>query len=240
MASDAKAPDRRRIGVIAVATAILLSPILILFGIDLAITLLARGQIHDDLARVPPAPVALVLGTSSRRPGGPNLFYSPRIEAAAELYHAGRVRAILVSGDNATPHYNEPQTMRRDLIAHGVPDEYITLDYAGFRTLDSMIRAKAVFGQDHLIIVSQRFHAERALFLAHHAGIRATAYAAADPSQNWYSRVRRRETLARAAAVLDLLRARGPRFLGDPERVPLRPLLESPPSDDPCPSGSSC
>jgi len=142
------------------------------------------------------------------------------------------VRAVLVSGDNATPHYNEPWTMRRDLIAHGVPAAYVTLDYAGFRTLDSVLRAQAVFGQDRLVLVSQRFHAARALLIARHAGIEATAFAAADPPGGRYLRVRLREVFARAVAVLDLLTGRGPRFLGDSEAVPLRPLPTAPAGTD--------
>lgn len=194
-----------------------------MLSIDLAISAAAGGRIYDDLESVPEAPVALLLGTSKQQGAGPNLFYRPRIEAAAKLYHAGRVRGILVSGDNATRHYNEPWTMRRDLIALGVPAAYITLDYAGFRTLDSVLRAKAVFGQDRLIIVSQRFHAARALLIARHADIRASAFAAADPPDGRYLRVRLREVLARAVAVIDLLSGRRPHFLGDPESVALRP-----------------
>jgi len=194
-----------------------------ILGTDVAISLLSSRQIYEDVDSVPEAPVALLLGTSKQQGAGPNLFYRPRIEAAANLYHAGRVRGILVSGDNATRHYNEPWTMRRDLNALGVPAAYITLDYAGFRTLDSVLRAKAVFGQARLVIVSQRFHAARALFIARHAGIRATAFAAADPPDGRYLRIRLREVLARAVAVTDLLSGRGPRFLGEPESVALRP-----------------
>lgn len=224
-ASRADRPGGRRwtgVGVALIALAVGL-PAIALLVIDLAVSLTARGQIYDEIATVPTAPVALVLGTSSHQRSGPNLFYRPRIEAAAALFHAGRVRAVLVSGDNATPQYNEPWTMRRDLIALGVPAEYIALDYAGFRTLDSVVRAQAVFQQRELIIVSQRFHAARALLFARHIGLRAVAFAAADPPSSWYLRIRMREVFARAAAMLDLVSGRGPRFLGSPETVPLKP-----------------
>ncbi len=217
-------PRRAWIAGLLLAAAVLL-PLCLLLGVDLAITIGSRGQIYDDLAGVPPAPVALVLGTSSRQHGRPNPFYEQRIEAAARLFHAGRVRAILVSGDNATLQYNEPWTMRADLLELGVPEEYITLDYAGFRTLDSIVRAKVVFQQDELIIVSQRFHVARALFLARHAGIQATAFAVANPPVSGYLRIRVREIFARIAAVFDVLSGRGPRFLGDPEPVPLKPVI---------------
>lgn len=241
MPSTAKPSKRRWLGVsVFLAALAVLLPGALLITIDVGIWLATRERIHDELARVPPAPVALVLGTSHRQRGRPNLFYGPRIQAAADLYHAGRVRAILVSGDNATRYYNEPWTMRRDLIAAGVPADYITLDYAGFRTLDSMVRAKAVFSQKELIIVSQRFHAARALYIAERAGLNAIAYAAADPPLGWYLPIRVREVFARTLAVLDLLTGRSPRFLGNPEPVPLRPepspaLLD----ESPCPTSVS-
>lgn len=216
-------PSRRVTVLAALAVLLVILPAGLLLAIDLAVSLATRSRIYEDLADVPPAPVGLVLGTSSHQPSGPNLFYEGRIMTAAKLFHAGRVRALLVSGDNATPHYNEPWTMRQDLIERGVPAEYITLDYAGFRTLDSVVRAQAVFQQDELIIVSQRFHAARALFLAGFVGIDARALTAPDPPAGWYLRVRIREVFARAMAMLDLLTGRGPRFLGDLEEVTLKP-----------------
>ncbi|MCP5020962.1 MAG: hypothetical protein GY930_04215, partial [bacterium] len=101
-------------------------------------------QVHTSADSVPKSPVGLVLGTSPTFHGRPNLFYTARIEAAAELYLAGRVRGLIVSGDNSRTEYNEPDSMRADLIAAGVPAGFITCDYAGFRTLDSVIRAREV------------------------------------------------------------------------------------------------
>lgn len=204
----------------------LASLIAVLLLIDLGISLSTRGSITDQLDQVQPAEVALILGTSRGLRGRPNPFYQARIKAAAELYHGGKVRGILVSGDNATRYYNEPVSMQKDLIALGVPADYISLDYAGFRTLDSMVRAKEVFGLEEVLVVSQRFQAARAIFLGRQFGIDAQGYAAADPKHSGYIKVRIREILARAAAVLDVLTGQGPRFLGAPEMIRLRDAPE--------------
>ncbi|MBL4771770.1 MAG: YdcF family protein, partial [Planctomycetes bacterium] len=143
---------------------------------------------------------------------------------------AGRVRALLVSGDNSRKSYNEPDAMRRDLIAAGVPAAYITCDYAGFRTLDSVIRAREVFGQDDFVVVSQPFHAERAVFLARRLGMRASAFAARNPRTRAWLKVRLREVLARNLAICDLLSHKRPKFLGSNEAVPLQPNNEPSPS----------
>ncbi|MBK5929537.1 hypothetical protein CCR82_03055 [Halochromatium salexigens] len=201
--------------------------------VDLRISLATRDAITETLDEVEPTEVALILGTSRGQRGKPNRFYQARIEAAAALYHSGRVLGILVSGDNATRYYNEPIAMQRDLMALGVPGEHITLDYAGFRTLDSMVRAKEVFGLDRVLVVSQRFHLARAIFLARRFGLNAHGFAAADPPHLGYVRVRAREILARSAAVLDLLTGQGPRFLGARETVRLQgePQHDFPASD---------
>jgi SanA protein len=132
----------------------------------------AAGRLYDDLAAVPHREIAVVLGTSKYSRGRLNSFYTGRIRAAAELYHAGKVDGILVSGDNGTVEYNEPDEMRADLIALGVPAEHITADYAGFRTLDSIYRAGDVFRLESYIVVSQPFHIERALYLGRPEGPR--------------------------------------------------------------------
>lgn len=191
---------------------------------DLRVSYSARGRIYSSTEKIPAAPVALLLGTSRMYGGHLNAFYTKRIQAAADLYKSGKVRGIIVSGDNEKMNYNEPEDMRGDLIAEGVPEEFITPDYAGFRTLDSIIRAKKVFEQEKIIIVSQRFHVQRAIYLARQHGIDATAYVAADPPlRSSRIKVRAREILARAAAVLDSCIGRDPRFLGKKEPVALRP-----------------
>ncbi|MCA9320164.1 MAG: YdcF family protein [Planctomycetes bacterium] len=200
--------------------------VLAVVSIALAETLVqvaASGRIHEDLECVPRAHVALVLGTGrTTKSGRPNVFYRARVEAAARLYHAHRVRGIVVSGDNSRPSYDEPTDMLEDLVALGVPARFITRDYAGFRTLDSIVRAREVFGLDRVIIVSQAYHAERALFLADRCGLEATAYAAEDASSPRLRRKNRaRDGLARVAAVLDVAIGRRPKYLGPKEGVAL-------------------
>ncbi len=180
----------------------------------------ATGRVYDDLDALPHREVALVLGTSKYSFGRLNSFYTGRIRAAAELYHAGKVDGILVSGDNGVAEYNEPAEMRADLIALGVPAEHITADYAGFRTLDSIYRAGDVFGLKGYTVVSQPFHIERALYLADQKGHDAIGYAARGPRGYWNQRIRAREVLARAKAVLDVeFLHLGPKFLGEPVYV---------------------
>ncbi len=199
---------------------------------DHRVTVRTRDRIFTDANGVPHRPVALVLGTSKYGHGRVNLFYLHRVEAAAELFFSGIVRAILVSGDNAQRAYNEPRVFKQDLIRLGVPAEFITLDYAGFRTLDSVVRAKAVFGQDSLMVVSQRFHCERAIYLGDALGVNLIGFAVKDVKGPGAAKVRMREVLARAKAFLDVnILGAGPKFLGEPVEVRLNgsnPLLTGP------------
>ena len=189
---------------------------------------IAAGRVYDDLDALPRREVAVVLGTSRYARGRLNSFYVGRIRAAAELYHAGKVDGILVSGDNGTASYNEPAEMRADLVALGVPAEHITADYAGFRTLDSIYRAGDVFGLDSYTIVSQPFHIERALYLADQKGHDAIGYAARGPQGYHFQRIRAREVLARANAVLDVeVLNLGPKYLGEPVYVNRRDPADS-------------
>lgn len=184
----------------------------------------SAGRLYRDVRTVPAKPVALVLGTSKYVGTNENRFYKPRMKAAAELFRAGKVRGILVSGDNSRVSYNEPEAMKNDLVAFGVPAEYITLDFAGRRTLDSVVRSKDVFGQRAVVVVSQAFHCRRALYLADAYDLDAVCYVARAVPGASGLRIRLREVLARTRAFLDvnLLDTR-PRFLGKPETVPLRP-----------------
>jgi len=186
---------------------------------DLAVG--ASTEVFTEAERVPHHRVALVLGTSPTVAAGrPNLYYRYRLEAAAALWEAGAVDGFLVSGDNGTLEYDEPTAMREDLAALGVPRRAITCDYAGFRTLDSVVRAKEVFGLDEVVVVSQAFHAERAVFLAERHGLDAVGFAARTPSAR-RTRVknRAREVLARTLAVWDVVVGTEPRFLGPPVEV---------------------
>ncbi|MEM6642163.1 MAG: ElyC/SanA/YdcF family protein [Bacteroidota bacterium] len=158
--------------------------------------------------------VALVLGTSKNtRSGGENRFFQQRMNTAASLFRSGEINHILVSGDNRTKFYNEPKDMLNALGDLSIPDSVITLDYAGFRTLDSVVRAKEVFGQENLVIVTQQFHCYRSLFIADFFDIDAVAVAADDGGSIGTS-LAVREVLARTAAVVDLyILDRRPKFL---------------------------
>lgn len=179
----------------------------------------ARGKIYSDISSVPAQQVALVLGTSRYLTNGnPNLYFSYRIDAAVALYKAGKVKKILVSGDNSHASYNEPREMFEALAEKGVAPNDIYLDYAGFRTFDSMVRAHEVFGLDNFIVVSQPFHCERAIYIARAKNIHVTAYAAQDPYLSYKTMVR--EYPARVNAFLDCYVFRTqPHFLG--EKIPM-------------------
>ena len=176
-----------------------------------------ENEIYDVISNTPEKDVALILGTSRYTSMGyTNLFFKYRISAAADLYHMGKIKHIIVSGDNSVKEYNEPRQMLRALIALGVPEEAITLDYAGFRTLDSVVRCKKVFGQTRIIIISQRFHLERALFIANKYDIDAIGFAAKDPPEKYSVKTRIREYFAKTKAVIDLyIIDKEPKFLGE-------------------------
>lgn len=172
-------------------------------------------EVYSDTKKIPPAYTALVLGTSHKVVGGnENLYFTYRIKAATQLYNDGVVNKIIVSGDNSTLQYNEPREMRKALIKNGVPDSCIVFDFAGFRTFDSVVRSKEVFGQDTIIIVSQLFHLQRALFIAKQKDITAYGYIADDPNGN--NSIPLREYFARVSAFIDcfVLHTR-PKYLGE-------------------------
>ncbi|HUR27902.1 MAG TPA: ElyC/SanA/YdcF family protein [Planctomycetota bacterium] len=181
----------------------------------------ASGRCFESVADVPEAPVALVLGCSEHLPDGRrNLYFARRIAAAAELFHANKVEALIVSGDNHCAEYDEPGAMKAALVAAGVPEEKLVCDFAGFRTLDSVVRARRVFGQNRLIVVSQRFHCERAVFLARAHGIEAFGLDAAAVGGAAGLRTRLREAAARTIAALDVsLLGTEPKFLGPPVEI---------------------
>lgn len=224
-------PGPLRTAVLAgVATAILL--VLLCLACNAWVVLSTRRLVYASPQRLPPNPVGLVLGTSPHlRSGAPNPYFRSRVQAAVALYRSGLVSHLLVSGANPSRYYNEPRALFEALVARGVPARAITLDFAGLRTLDSVVRARRIFGQRRLTIISQRFHDYRALFIAEHSGLHAVAFAAPDVQGAVTPWVRSREFLARVRAVLDLfaLGAR-PRFLGRPQ--PIRPAARAAPGRD--------
>jgi SanA protein len=216
-------PKRRtvRLG-LAAAIIMLLAGIVWALAAEGACRRASAGRVFHSLAAVPVGEVGLVLGTSKEtRHGKPNLHFNQRIEAAAALYRAGKVRHLLVSGDNHIASYDEPDDMRAALIAAGVPAGAITCDYAGFRTLDSVVRAKDVFGLARCTIISEEFHCPRALWIARQHGLDAIAFAAPDVGlKSWSLRADAREQLARSWCAVDLyVLHRGPKFLGRKEAI---------------------
>ncbi len=193
---------------------IMLSSLAGLFLIDQWISFSTQKQLYDDIEALPFKKVGLLLGTNKYlKSGGINPYFSNRVHAAAALYFAGKIQFILASGDNRHSSYNEPEEMKVALIALGVPETAIVLDYAGFRTLDSVIRAHQVFGENDFVVISQAFHNQRALFIANARGIRAIGFNVIDTQQAL--KVQWREYFARAWAILDIyLLNTQPRFLG--------------------------
>ncbi|WP_226940454.1 MULTISPECIES: vancomycin high temperature exclusion protein [unclassified Imperialibacter] len=181
-------------------------------------------DIHFNVEEIPAVDVGVVLGTSKRSvDGGANSFFTTRMEAAAKLYKAGKVKHLILSGDNNTKYYNEPQDMFNALVQLGVPAQDMTMDYAGFRTLDSIVRSKEVFGQNEIVIITQQFHAYRALFISKFYGIKAVTFASDDAAKSGMKSVVSREWLARPKAILDLyVLKQPPKFLGEKEIIEIR------------------
>jgi len=179
-----------------------------------------RSSVYDNVNDVPNTKVGLVLGTSKYLANGRiNLYFKYRIEAAYELYKSGKIKYIVVSGDNHRTEYNEPQQMKDDLIALGVPAEIIYLDYAGFRTLDSVVRMKEIFGQSEFTIISQQFHNERAIYIANHYDIKAYGYNASNVNIKAGLKTQLREKFARVKVFVDFIIHKQPKFLGEPIEI---------------------
>jgi SanA protein len=201
----------------------------ILFSIFIILTYLANKSIiessqpfiSDDLKRIKPAKTGLLLGTNPiLKSGRKNDFFHFRIDAAVELYKAGKVKVLIISGDNSRENYNEPEQMKKALVKRGVPANVIYLDLAGLRTLDSVIRAREIFGQDSFIVISQRFHNERAVFIARKNDINAYGYNAKEVDAFKGFKTKVRELFARDKVFLDLILGVEPKFLGEKVRIP--------------------
>lgn len=200
----------------------ILLPLAILVGAcNIWIVKSTQANVYSDLALLPDHRMGLVLGTSHRlASGGPNPFFQNRIDMAATLYAMGKIDHFILSGDNRTRYYNEPVEMKKALIRKGVPASAITLDYAGLRTLDSVVRSKKIFGQNKITIITQPFHSYRALFISRYYDMDAVAMVADDPELEQTLKVRLREYFARTKAVLDLyIFKTDPKFLGEKEEI---------------------
>jgi SanA protein len=196
--------------------------LLFVIYVNLAAKRAGQGRLYDQVEEVPPQAVGLVFGTSEKIGEQDNLYFTHRIDAAVELWEAGKVQCFLVSGDNREKYYNEPNMMREALIARGIPKEIIVRDFAGLRTLDSVVRAKEIFQAPSVILISQKFHNERAAFLARANDLSYVGYNADDVVGEAGLKMRLREIAARVAMWLDVrVLDTEPRHLGPLESLPL-------------------
>lgn len=195
--------------------------ILFTFWANHTIEYATDDYVTSSINKLPNEKVGLVLGTSkSLKNGNKNPYFFYRIEAAEELFKSGKIDYIIVSGDNSSQYYNEPEDMQTELIARGIPKTKIFLDFAGLRTLDSVGRAKEIFGQTSYIIISQRFHNERAVFLAQKKGIEAYGYNAKDVNKKAGFKTNLREYFARVKVFWDLFFGVDPKFSGSKVVIP--------------------
>ncbi|WP_237724619.1 SanA/YdcF family protein [Deinococcus alpinitundrae] len=202
------------LGIVAALT------IVLVLIVNQRVMISAEGRLYSNVEAVPARQVGVLLGTSKYLSGGGlNPYYRYRIEAALALYRAGKISDLILSGDNAHRSYDEPTTMRADLLFGGIPAAHLYRDYAGFRTLDSVVRASKVFGQGRFTVISERFHNERAIYLAQAYGLDAIGFDARDVTGAAGRRVQGREWLARVSAMTDVWRGTQPRFLGAPELI---------------------
>lgn len=174
-------------------------------------------RVFDDIDKLPYNEVGMVLGTGpTLRSGKPNIYFTSRIDAAEALYKAGKIKYVLVSGDNSRKDYSEPDAMRDSLVNRGIPKEVIYLDYAGFRTLDSVVRGKEIFGQTKMTIISQRFHNERTIILGDWQEMELVGFNAnVSIKRTYYIRNMIREGYARVKLYLDILVNKQPHFMGE-------------------------
>ncbi|QLB13328.1 SanA protein [Bisgaardia hudsonensis] len=193
--------------------------ILLLFIIDKSISFYVQDRVYENINTLPKRPYGVVLGTSKYFSDNTlNLYYYNRLLAAQELFKAKKVDFLLLSGDNRTIYYNEPMRMFKDLKKMNIPEEFMYMDFAGFRTLDSIIRADRIFKAHTMTIISQKFHCERAIFIAKYYDIDAICFVAELPPRTDFVKIR--ELFARMKAIIDLLTEKEPHFLGKPEPLP--------------------
>lgn len=192
-----------------------------IFLADYLIASKAKGNTFDNVTMIPSKKVGVVLGTRKVLPNGYiNNYFKYRIDAAVSLYKSGKIKYIIASGDNSRKEYNEPEDIKNDLVARGIPKNRIFMDFAGFRTLDSIVRAREIFGQSSFIIISQKFHNERAIYLAHLEGMDVIGFNAKDVSGRYGLKTRIREKLARVKVFVDYLTGKEPKFLGKKIKIP--------------------
>ena len=209
----------KKLGLIFIA--ILIVNILLILFCNWRIERKSASGLFNKVSNIPSNKVGLVLGTSKwLKDGRKNLYFKYRIDAAVALYKANKIKYILVSGDNRFENYNEPREMHNALVEQGVPSEVIVLDYAGFRTLDSIVRSKKVFGQQKITVISQPFHNKRALYIAANYGMQAIGFNARDVNLYMGFKTQIREKLARVKVFIDLyVTNQQPKFLGEKIKI---------------------
>jgi SanA protein len=177
--------------------------------------------IYSDIVKVPYRKTAVLLGTSKfLRNGKKNDFFFNRIDATVLLFKNHKIDFIIISGDNSTKEYNEPAEMQKELIKRGIPKNKIYLDFAGFRTLDSAVRAKKIFDQNDIVFISQKFHNERAIYLAREFKMNAIGFNAKDVQKYAGLKTHVREYFARVKLFIDLWFGVEPKFLGPKIKIP--------------------
>lgn len=173
----------------------------------------AKAFIYQNIDSIPQNKAGLLLGTSKLlRSGLPNQYFQNRIQATVDLYKAGKIEVVVISGDNSRKGYNEPEDMKSELMLRGIPEDKIYLDYAGFRTLDSVVRMEKIFGQKSFTIISQKFHNQRAIYIAYAKGLQAVGYNAEDVNAYSGFKTQLREKFARVKLFLDLWTGKNPKF----------------------------
>lgn len=195
---------------------LLITPFAITFISNYSIESYVKNKTFSDPAKIGKNKVGLVLGTAKNLSNGhTNPYFKYRVNASAQLFKKGKIEFVLISGDNSTKEYDEPTDFKNELIRQGIPANKIFLDYAGFRTLDSVVRAKEIFGQKSITIISQQFHNERAIYLAEKHGLIAVGFNAKDIPTRYGFKVQIREYFARTKVFIDILFGVKPKFLGD-------------------------
>ena len=195
--------------------------VLAIFYCDKQVEVVAQGKTFSHVEEMTHHHVGLLLGTGKYLGSGlENLYYHYRIVAATKLLKAGKIDYLVISGDNSRKDYNEPEMMRADLLAAGIDSSRIYLDYAGFRTFDSIIRLREIFSQDSVTLISQQFHNERALFIAQREGMTAVGFNAQDVTASAGFRTQLREKLARVKVFADYWFDTQPKFLGPKVSIP--------------------
>jgi SanA protein len=203
----------KKIGLVACVLGFLLVGFALLA--DYQIKQQTSQYVYSDISGLPYNRVGLLLGTSKHTSSGrENWYFKNRITATKELFQNHKIDFLIISGDNSRQNYNEPRDMKEALVKEGIDSTRIFLDFAGFRTFDSIVRAKKVFGQSKVTIISQQFHNERAVFIARKVGMQAVGYNAQDVRYFGGLKTKVREKFARLLAVTDMFIGTEPKFLG--------------------------